>query len=437
MENRYNPETKRQRMYFGWLFIAILCATVVASMASDFIKNMFMGLLASLMPVIIGVIIAFVFKRIVDFLDKKVLAKLFRKSKKGSTIRRIISISMLFVLLAIVVVVIIISVIPSITDFINQLSTGLDGYVDSFKNQIIEFLSQFEWFQDVDINQAITDVINDIVDAIRTNVPIIATTVLNVISSTATFVLNFLLGMTIAFLILKDKEKIASYSTRFVRSTVSKKRADYLIDACKKSDDILYNYVISKILESLVYVAFNFPGFYLLKVPYPLGMAILFSLFLFIPYFGAYIAMVPITLFTAVFVDLATGLWALVYINVVMTIMGYTISPLIYGKKLRINALLVTTSIIIGGGMFGLWGMLFAPPCVAIASVFINEFISRKEEEKRELSAHNLTEDDMKDLEILEQAAEIVKQKRLKEDYEMKIKILTEMREQEVKVDKE
>jgi predicted PurR-regulated permease PerM len=144
----------------------------------------------------------------------------------------------------------------------------------------------------------------------------------------------------------------------------------------------LFDYFVGKLIEALIIFLVMLPGFYAFNVPYAIGLCALFALFNVVPYIGAIVAMIPITLFAIFFNDVSTALWLLLYINVMLVLVGNFISPIIFGKKLKVSSLLVICAFLIGGGLFGILGMLFAPPVAAIIWVFVNEMLINKEKSK-------------------------------------------------------
>ena len=103
MNNKYSPDYKTQKTWTIWIFIALLSALLLNSLAGDFFKNAFLNLVTALTPLTIGLVIAFILKKIVDLLEKKVFAKWFKKLKHGNKVNRIFCICLLFALMFLLV----------------------------------------------------------------------------------------------------------------------------------------------------------------------------------------------------------------------------------------------------------------------------------------------------------------------------------------------
>ena len=66
-----NNEHRGSKKWYVWLFIAILCALVLWSMAGDIIRNLFLSLLAGLTPIIIALVIGFLLLKPMEFIENK------------------------------------------------------------------------------------------------------------------------------------------------------------------------------------------------------------------------------------------------------------------------------------------------------------------------------------------------------------------------------
>lgn len=412
MTNKYSPEYRTRKTWTVWIFVALLCALLLNSLAGDFFKRTFYNLLSALTPLIIGLVITFLFKKILDFLEKKVFYRWFKKLKHGDKVNRIFCIALLFVMLFVVIFLCINFILPQIITFVQDINANLSSFVTNLKNQLTEFFESTGWFNDVDINQAITDFINKLGDSLTTNIPLIAESLTNIIQQTAVFVMYFLIGIIISMMMLYKKEKVAEFSKRLTYATLSQSKADKVVKTARLTDKILYDYVGAKCIEAVIVFVLMLPGYYLFKVPYPVAMAFVMAIINMIPYVGSVIATIPIVILCIAFVDVKTAIWVIIYEVVVLNVYGYCIGPFIYGRRMKVSALLIIISMLVFGSIFGFWGLIIGPPLMAVLWDLTNEFIADKENEKLELEKYNLTKEDINDLEILQEATKIVKARR-------------------------
>lgn len=413
MKNKYSPEYRTQRKWTLWLFVALLCALLLNSLAGDYFRRIFFSVLTGLSPVLIGLILTFLLKKLLDFLEKKVFKKWFSRLKNGDKVNRIFCITLLFLALFAIIFLILFMLIPKVVEFINGLNGEvIGGYVNNLKTQLTEFFESTGLFNDVDVEATITDFINKLGDSLATNIPLIAESVVKVIQQTAQMFMYFVVGVVISIVMLYKKENITSFSKRICYATLSQQRADKLIKTAKFADQTLYDYVTGKILESFIVFAILLPGLLIFKVPSPFVVAGLFAFFNMIPYFGGVVGCIGITLLCIATINFSTAIWVLLYVIAVTNIYGYFFGPLIFGKRLKVSSLLIILSLVVFGSIFGVVGMFFGPPIMAVLWKLLNQFVADKENEKIELEKYGLETEDINDLEILQEAKNIVQKRR-------------------------
>ena len=108
------------------------------------------------------------------------------------------------------------------------------------------------------------------------------------------------------------------------------------------------------------------------------------GIFNLIPYFGAIIAgclSVIITLLTGGFFK---ALWAAIFLIILQQIDGNFTSPKIMGGVLDTSPLLIILAVTLGGGLFGIVGMIISVPIVVTIKMAITDFMKEKEAEQSE-----------------------------------------------------
>lgn len=411
MNNKYSPEYRTQRKWTIWLFVALLSALLLNSLAGEYFKQAFFTLMTALTPVLIGFGLTFILKKMLDFLQQKVFKKWFSKLKNGEKINRIFCIFLLFAGLFLLIYLIIALLVPYIVNFVTEINSNVNEFVNNLKTQLTNFFESTGWFNDVDVEKMITDVINRIGDSLLTNIPLIADGVSAIIQQTATVLAYVLMGVIISIIMLYKKENIASFSKRLTYATLSKTKADKLVKTAKLADKILYDYVGAKFIEALIVFVIMLPGLYIFKVPYPIVMALVMAILNIIPYVGSVIASIIIAIFTIATSGVTMALWITIYSIIVLNCYGNFVSPFLFGKRMNVSSLLIIISMLIFGSLFGFWGLILGAPIMAVIWVLLNDFIADKENEKIELEKYDLTTEDINDLEILQEAKKIVEKR--------------------------
>lgn len=116
--------------------------------------------------------------------------------------------------------------------------------------------------------------------------------------------------------------------------------------------------------------ALTLVGMLVLGVPSVAMLTLIVFLCSFIPVLGVFISTTPIVLVALNSGGLSLALWVVVMVIVIHAIEAYLLNPIIYGKHLKLNPVLVLMILFVGHHAFGLWGMLLGVP---VAYYFIHD----------------------------------------------------------------
>lgn len=370
-----NQPTNRSNRFL-WLFLALFFALSLSNLVGPYMTNIFNGLLSGIAPVLIAIVIAFICYRLVDLIEKVFLKKAFKNSKHKHAFKRAISLTIVTILIFGFLCLVGYIVIPKVIEVIKELiGNESQYYIDKVTIEIQDVIKN--WFgAEVEIN------IQSLIDTITTYINTTLGSLKDLLQLSSTVVSGLfavVTGLIFAVLMLKDKEKISGFFRRYTYANFKREKADEICVITRKSNDILFDYFISKIIEFAILFAATGLLYMLLETQYAWELAFIVALFNFIPYFGVIIGLVPAVLIITVFNSLTLALYVVLYTALLFVFVTTFITPFITGAKIKVSGLLVGASILVGGSMFGIAGMLFAPPVVSIVSIVVNEGIEVKE----------------------------------------------------------
>lgn len=133
--------------------------------------------------------------------------------------------------------------------------------------------------------------------------------------------------------------------------------------------DVLVGFVRGEALVCLVVGTMAAVGLHLLKIPFALSLGLLIGILDFIPFLGPLAGGFP-----AVLLGLAHSPLRAVYVALLLLLVnqveGAFISPRIMGHRVGLHPLLIIFSLLAGGELFGVWGLVVAVPLAAVLKVF-------------------------------------------------------------------
>lgn len=397
------PDRNEFRHYMAAAFAAIIAGIVIISFY--FIVKRFDGLKASidaanrvLLPFVFGLAIAFMMNPIMEFFEKYLLKWFLPRKKSEETIRktrhiiRLISSTVAVIVLVGILVLFFSIVTPqivsSITYILNHINEQLAGVLD-WANQITgkRFEETLMYAKE---DENIANFIDNVVDmALKYMKWDEQSAMVSDITSSAMLVgrviFAFFVGLVAAIYILTDKEIFKGQAKKMVYGVFKPQHANIIMEVARKARDVFYGFIVGKIIDSAIIGLICYISMLILGMPYPVLVAVIVGVTNVIPIFGPYIGAVP-TVTIIFFTNPTKGIIFLLYIIILQQVDGNIIGPKILGDSTGLSAFWVLFAIVVGGGMFGVIGMLFAVPMMALI-YYICQRIFRYLARKRGLPA--------------------------------------------------
>ncbi len=138
--------------------------------------------------------------------------------------------------------------------------------------------------------------------------------------------------------------------------------------------DAVAGYTLGNIIISVLATIATWIVLTILGVPYALALGLVVGFFDFIPLIGATLGAIFVALATLpVDFPTATIVWV-VFIIVWQRVEDYVVQPLVYGKSTKVNPLVTIVSLLIGGALLGILGVLLAIPTAAAIQIILRDW---------------------------------------------------------------
>lgn len=354
----------------------------------DKIKAILSTLVNVLEPIIIGLMLAYLLMPIKkniedamkDFLSKK--TKDQQKIKKWSHRAGIFG-AMVFLFLIIALLIAII--VPALITSIQGLVEAMPYYVNSFLNWI-ENLEISDNQATIYISGLITEAFVEIDQWFKKElIPEIQNYIFQITSgvySVLKTIMNFVIGIIVAIYVMSIKEKLVGQSKMLIYAICSPKRGNKIITTVRKSNEIFGGFIIGKIIDSAIIGVLCYIGCSILKMPSTLLVTVIVGVTNIIPFFGPFIGAVPSVLLVLIQSPIH-AVYLTIFIFVLQQLDGNIIGPKILGDTLGLSSFWIMFAILLGGGMFGFFGMLLGVPIFAVIYYIMEQFIEEKMKKKK------------------------------------------------------
>lgn len=373
---------KKFDKYRSWIIAFVFSVAVIAVYKTfdNFYKvaEFIEVLVKSLSPFVIGFIIAYILNIPADKINNLCLKSKYAFIKKRS---KGISILGVYIITALIFYIVISAIAPALYRNFVDLYNNIPRYINEALSTIEKFQKQYG-FTLFEINEAnIINTFNTFLDKIDiAEFGKYAKGVVNITSG----VINVLIGIIVSVYMLIEKEKIKTSIKRAAKVLLKEEKAGRLIENARKINNIFSKYLFCLLLAATIMAVLATIVLSILRVKYAIILGIMIGVFNLIPYFGAIIAGCMAVLITLLTGGFFKALWAAIFLIILQQIDGNYTSPKIMGEVLDASPLLIILAVTVGGGLFGVGGMIISVPIVITVKMAISEFIDEKEQEDSE-----------------------------------------------------
>lgn len=305
-------------------------------------------------PFLISALLAYLLNPIIHLLEKKGL-------------KRIHSVITVYIIFLFIILIIGLVIVPKLFKDISVLVENIPVYAKQFDNI-------YRGFQDGYINSNLPQGLKKIIDD---NIIHIQNIIMNSLQKVADSLINFfsqlfnyIIVPVLTFYMLKDSEYFKNQLILFLPSTKRSK----ILQLFRDIDNVFGKYIRGQIFVSSVVGILTTIALVLLKVKYALTLGIFASIANIIPYFGPIIGMIPTVIF-ALLDSPTKALYATGAYILIQQMESGIITPKIIGESVGIHPVYIIMSLIIGGKVFGILGLVIAVPFAAVIKLCMKHFL--------------------------------------------------------------
>lgn len=394
-------------------------------------------------PILVGAILAYLLNPILNFFEKCCFGPLSRiifrgknKERKQKSFSRGLGIICTEVLFLVLLVGGLYLVIPQVYASLMKIVTDAPKYyieVAEWINKLDSDKSEFSKYLLMVLDRIYGQAINYLNNSIIPNMDKIVAGITSGIVGGLKMLLNLILALIISVYVMAGKETLISVGKKLTFSLFSRKNANAVLRGVRYADNVFGGFINGKIIDSFIIGVLCYIFMVIVDFDYTILISMIVGVTNVIPYFGPFIGAIPSVLILLM-TDFKQGIIFGIFVIILQQMDGNVIGPLILGDRLKISSMWILFAILIGGGFFGIPGMILGAPCFACIYAFVSTICKNK------LTAKNLpikTEDyyDI-DYAILDECGVMLKKG--KEEYKKQADKMKEVGEkQEMETDTE
>lgn len=375
------------------IFLGILAIYLI-----NIIFNKFPILGYTLSSVIIAIIFAYIIDPIVNYLERK-------------GVKRQFGVIIVYISVILIFGILIVSVIPKTINEVSNLLASLPAMVDTLIKDVNNFLTEvFAKFNielpenfinvykesnpKVNGNVETPQIVSDILDSMKKTINELIVkmqgslmgSLSNIVSKLYGFLTSafrLVLIIIFSFYFSVDKERFILK----VKKAIPNKYREDISYLTGNIDTALQQFIRGRMLLAIFVGVLTMLYLLVLRVDFAIIIGLITCVADIIPYIGPFLGCAPAVLFA--FMDSPMkALWVLILFVIVQWIENNILAPKLIGDSTGLNPLVILISIIIGGGIFGVWGMVISVPLTSIIFILV-DFIKIKYNDRYSSNWHS------------------------------------------------
>ena len=344
------------------------------------IANMF----SALSPFIIGACVAFLIS-VPMRLFTRLLGRPVGKEKRpllSEKARRPLSLLLAILLVMLLIALFIMIVMPQLIDTVSSLAGSVMRFVPVAQEWIAEFrvwLSRYPEVQAIvepyipDVNQLASSFIT----FVQRYAGLIAGAAVSSISSLFGSATDVIISFVFAVYVLLEKDSLSRQCKKLLYAFLPRSFCDETLRVASMTHRTFFSYVTIQCTEAVILGVLCFVGMLILRVPYALVISVIMTFCALIPIYGAIISCVA-GAFLILFQNPMQAVGFVAFILVLQQIETNLIYPRVVSTSINLPSMWVLLAVTVGGGLFGVIGMLTAVPITSIVYTLLGEITGKR-----------------------------------------------------------
>ncbi len=357
------------------------------------------------MPFIYGFILAYILSFPYNFFINKCFSKIGTKRKKLEPIKKPLALICSYILCFGIITLLVCFLVPELSKSIKSLVDDIPVYAESIRKSADEFVVMIRSRFGYDLYDANTynEIMNfltgkDAQEVINNFINSAFPAALNFAEVFTTGLYNWIIGIVVSIYMLASKDKLCRQCKSVVVAYLPLKISKKVIQITDLSNKKCGKFIIGKIIDSALIGLICFIGLSIFKFDYALLISVIVGVTNVIPFFGPFIGAIPCA-FLLLIIDPIQCFWFIVFVIILQQFDGNILGPKILGETVGISGFWILFSVIVGGGIFGLPGMLLGVPVFAVIYTLIDDSVTKRLKKKSSTYTINQLSKELDDLE--------------------------------------
>ncbi|HAH93611.1 AI-2E family transporter [Dielma fastidiosa] len=318
-------------------------------------------------PFFIAVGIAYVFNIPLKFYLNKLPEQMKYRKALAAVLALVTILLIFFVIIRIIA--------PQLQESIGMLIDNVPGYIEKSNEFINKLTAEFEFSEEMltQINNLIGEASKWLMSFATDLLP----RLLAIGKGVTNGIMNLFLALIIAVYMTVSKEKLLNQLKNVLYAFLPEPVNSYVNHAATMANSTFSSFISGQLVEAVIIGVLCYIGCLVLKIPYAPILAVVIGCTNIIPIFGPIIG----TFVCAVLIVFVSPIKAVIFIVFGICLQQFEsnlIYPKVVGTSVGLSGLWVLFAITLGGGLFGLVGMLLGLPTFAVLYRLCGDEVARR-----------------------------------------------------------
>lgn len=376
-------ELEKKYIYAGVTAFLVIAASIVFYMLLRYLpvlRTALARLLKVLSPFIWGLAITYLLSPLMRVFEKMFSGKRLRKFKIKNRAVRVVAILLSEIVLLIILAAFVSLIIPQVyssvetivlnsPEYFSKVTAWIGSKLEDYpeaRKYVSAFLESFN-------SSLIALVKNQLLPSLGNVVTSVTTGVFTAVKS----VYNLIIGIIVSVYVLSNREAALAGARKVLYSLFEVETAENLRKGLSFVDKTFMGFLSGKLLDSAIIGLLCYVVCAIANMPYALLVSVIVGVTNIIPFFGPFIGAIP-SAFIILLINPVKCLLFIVFIIILQQLDGNLIGPKILGNSIGINGFWIMFAIILGGGLFGFFGMLLGVPVFVVIYTAIVSLVNAK-----------------------------------------------------------
>ena len=343
-----------------------------------------------LAPILYGLVIAYVLNYLFKLFNNHAFKNMGNKRKWLKKVKKPLSLVLTYIIFLGILAFLVSILIPELSTTITNFSSKIPEYASTIRSasdEVVIFIKSHTGVNLYEVgsySDVITFITGDSTAKFITSnlaglIPSAATTVWDIVIS----LYNWIIGLVISVYLLASKDTLLRHSKKLIVAYTPEKFYKHFFKIADVMNNKCGKFIIGKIIDSTIIGIMCFIGLSIFRFDYSLLISIIIGVSNMIPFFGPIIGAVP----CAVLLLIINPLEALGFIAFIIALQwfdGNILGPKILGESVGLSGFWIMVSVIVGGGLFGIPGMILGVPVFAAVYVLVSESANNRLKAKKQ-----------------------------------------------------